>query len=168
MTQQASLVFDVFFRLFNFALFCAFIAYYVRRNVIGSIRNQILRKKSALDEIVQHDVILNRQESTLQEQLEQQDTLYRELVGKVEKWRLSIESDRQMQKGNHLKKLNELNVRLDKQYASYARYKTARQVMPQVFDSAVSELRDIFSDEQRAKKYNQKALEILSSTDGAV
>lgn len=162
MVISLQMLVDIFFRVVNFGLFLAFVVYYVRKNVIGSIRNHLIGKKTFVEDMIRQDADLKSEQARLEGQLEHQNMVYRELDGKVERWRLGVEADRQKSKDAYADRIKMLNDRLERQYASYASYKAAGEILPKAFDGAIHELRDIFHDKHVAQTYNQKALEVLS------
>ncbi len=152
---------DPFFRLLNFGIFLALAAYYVKRNLIGFIRSQLVRKKNALYAFDQEEVSLQTVQDKLHDQLQQQDALYHGLTAKIARWRQGFLAEQDMKK-QKAAVVNQLLVsRLGKQREAYVRNTALRDVLPQVFNESLAELAAQFSDESRAQAFNQKAIEAL-------
>jgi hypothetical protein len=157
--------FDIFFKVINFIVFSGFVVFYVKRNLWGSIKTQLLRRKSELEDFYNQDKTARAEYKTLSEQLRYQETVYKSLDEKVLLWRSSIQADHEKRKRECEKFEHDLQSRMRAQMEYWHMISVGRTVVPEAFKMARVELKNFFKDEQHKDAYNERALKLLQRSD---
>jgi F0F1-type ATP synthase membrane subunit b/b' len=156
---------DSIFKILNFIVFLAAVIYYVRKNIIGSIKNQLLRKKGENEDLIQQGVLARDEYSSLQGQLNYQENMYKTLEDKVAAWRTKIHSDHEHTKKECERYEQALRERSRAQMEYWCTLSVGKKIMPEVFKEARNELEKLFTDPQEIYSYDKKALEALKKSD---
>lgn len=156
---------DGVFRILNFIVFLGAAIYYAKRNIIATVKNQLLRKKGEKEDLNQQGVVARDEYGTLQGQLNYQEHMYKTLEEKVAAWRAKIHADNEQTKKECELYEQALRERNRAQMEYWHTVSIGKKIMPEVFKEARNELMKIFSDPRRVYSYDKKALEILKKAD---
>jgi hypothetical protein len=154
-------VIDAFFRVFNFGIFAALVGYYLWKTLIPSIKATILREQATRNDVAAQRLEAQARYLNMQNKIGSQDLLFQRLDEKVDLWRKKAAHEHELKRKASAGFKQELNARIQRQRQSSLLQALAQRVLPQAFNEAADDLKDIFKDSKRVQEYNQRALDLM-------
>jgi hypothetical protein len=154
-------VISAFFKILNFVVFVGVVAYYFRKNFIGYIMNQLLRRKGLEEDLINQQKSSSSEYHSIENQQRYQENLYKTLDEKIKIWKNRIQDEHEREKQACLEYERELRERFRHQHEYWKMISISKEVMPCVFDSTAQNLEKMFQDEKRIHTYYENSVELL-------
>ena len=158
----------IMFRLTNFVLFCAMMAYFFRKYALQQI-NDGIEKEEKEEQLLQEEVAhLEQEKKDLALSAKQQKEDREQLTRLVLAWQQVVEQEQKERERWCQKKQGELKKMQEKKAKIFMQHKLMQRTVPEALQLATQELQKKYASSSHQEKYLDTVIDQMTKAQGVV